>query len=100
MGAVLLAEMGCVGGGTLRVRELGYILNPKHYHRVLDKVRRGVKTLHVNGPIEVLPLFDGGVQFSCQVLPSEDMLDSWLTFRDRNAIIRDDEIDDMIQTIL
>ncbi len=45
MGAVLLAEMGYVGGGTLRVRELGYILDPKHYHRVLGKVRRGVKTL-------------------------------------------------------
>ena len=100
MGAVLLAEMGYIGGGTLRVRELAYIRDPKYYHRILGNVRHGVKALHSNSLVEVLPDFNGEVQLGCQVIPSEDMLDSWLSFLNRNSAILDDEVEDLMQSVI
>ncbi len=52
-----------------------------------------------NGLVEVLPQFDGEVQLGCQVLPSEEMLDSWLTFLDHNAAILDAEVEEFLQRI-
>ena len=98
LGAVLLAEMGYVGGCTLRVRELGYILDPKHFHRVIGNVRRSVKTLLSNGLVEVLPDFDGEVQLCCQVLPAAELLDSWLQFLDRKSLLLDDDLTDLMLT--
>ena len=93
-------EKSMIRETSIPLRELGYILDPKHYHSVLSKFRRSVKALHVNGLIEVLPHLESEVQPGCQVLLSEDMLESWLTFLDRNAVIRDDEIENMMQSIL
>lgn len=100
MGAVLMAEMGYLGGGALHVRELGYILDPKHYHMVLGQVRRCVKALSDDCLLQVLPNFDGEVQLGCQVLPSEVILDSWLTFLDRSALISESEMEEMNQAVV
>jgi len=100
LGAVLLAEMGYVSGGTLSVRELGYIIDPKHYYRLLGKVRRSVKVLKINGLVELMPELDGEVQLGCQVIPSEDVLDAWLAFLDSRSVINSDEVEDMMQAVL
>ena len=98
LGIAFLGELGLVGQGPLTVREIGWSLDPKNFHRILGLVKMKVHQLTNENILAVYPDKED-IRLQSHVLTSSVVMEEFLNYLRDADPLNDQDRDDMLKRI-